>query len=149
MDFSSPQPPRRIQVLLPMINVVFLLIIFFLLAGRIDTGDPLPVERPELAHDAGTPGDLVLAVAADGRIGFADNLAEDASPASDARVLEALTAARAELCAARDCDVAAPRLTLHADRNLDAGRVADLLPRLAAMGFADVDLGTLDHGAAR
>ena len=149
MDFSTPQPPRRNQVMLPMINVVFLLIIFFLLAGRMDAGDPLPVERPELVQGDRPPGDLVLAIAADGRLGFADTVAEDTSGASDARVLAALATARAELCVARDCDVVAPLLTLHADRNLDAGGVADLLPRLAAMGFAALDLGTLDHGAAR
>lgn len=102
-----------------------------------------------LSRATAPPGDLVLAIAADGRLGFADTVAEDTSGASDARVLAALATARAELCVARDCDVVAPLLTLHADRNLDAGGVADLLPRLAAMGFAALDLGTLDHGAAR
>ncbi len=49
MEF--PEPPRRprAESILPMINVVFLLLIFFLMTSRLAQPDPVEVAPPEAA----------------------------------------------------------------------------------------------------
>ena len=55
--------------ILPLINVVFLLLIFFMLAGRIATGDRIPVQPPLSQSEARPAGrDLTILVAADGKV---------------------------------------------------------------------------------
>lgn len=43
--FGAPRRPRR-PSLTPMIDVVFLLLVFFMLAARFDTGAALPLSLP-------------------------------------------------------------------------------------------------------
>lgn len=55
---QQPQRRERELSLIPLINVVFLLLIFFMLAGTVSPSDKLPVEPPtskqgqRLSHDA-------------------------------------------------------------------------------------------------
>ena len=57
--------------ILPLINVVFLLLIFFMLAGKIAAGDPIPAEPPRSASEAASGArELVIVMGADGRIAF-------------------------------------------------------------------------------
>ena len=52
--------------MLPLINVVFLLLIFFLLAGRLAATDPFPVEAPHALSGERIGGhDMVVHVGAD------------------------------------------------------------------------------------
>ncbi|MCG8695644.1 MAG: biopolymer transporter ExbD, partial [Minwuiales bacterium] len=55
--------------ILPLINVVFLLLIFFMLAGRLSAGDPFRVDPPaSVSADPAEQRDLVVLVGADGRL---------------------------------------------------------------------------------
>lgn len=132
MDFSSP--PRRAaqDSLLPMINVVFLLLVFFLISARMTPPEPFPVTPPEAEAQEEAQGLFTLHIAADGLAGYRDGLGEGA--------LVALAAARGARCAAVDCAADPPRLLLRADAALPGQALARLLPRLAGMGFARVDL---------
>lgn len=149
MHFSDPMPDRGNLTLLPMINVVFLLVIFFLLAGELRPADPLAVAPPEIAAGDQPGGWLSLSVAEDGRLGFGNTVGEDAGPRSDDMVIAALVSARAGLCAGADCTLAPPGLILRADRKLDAARVARLLPVLAQIGFSDIRIEGVARGADR
>lgn len=62
----SREEPERI---LPLINVVFLLLIFFMIVGRLAAGDPFVVTPPNAAAEdpARTAGHEVL-IGADGRL---------------------------------------------------------------------------------
>ncbi len=146
MQFTDPAPRHGNLTLLPMINVVFLLLVFFLLAGEMRPAEPFAVQPPEAAKGAPSSGGLVLAISAEGRLGFAAVTGADDSPAADAPVLAALEAALAQWCAGADCAANPPALVLRADRGLEAGRVARLLPVLAGRGFGRVELAavTLD-----
>ncbi|MCG8693196.1 MAG: biopolymer transporter ExbD, partial [Minwuiales bacterium] len=47
--------------ILPLINVVFLLLIFFMLAGRLSAGDPFRVDPPaSVSADPAEQRDLVV-----------------------------------------------------------------------------------------
>jgi biopolymer transport protein ExbD len=136
MDFSPP--PRRAaqDSLLPMINVVFLLLVFFLISARMTPPEPFPVTPPEAQAQEEAQGLFTLHVAADGLAGYREAMGEAA--------LEALAAARGAHCAAVDCVAEPPRLLLRADAALPGQALARMLPRLAAMGFARVDLLALE-----
>lgn len=139
MDFSDPPRRKPQENLLPMINVVFLLLIFFLISARLTPPEPFAVSPPEAVMAAESQGEFTLFIAADGRIGYRDVLAEAA--------LAAIAAARADHCAVADCRLEPPRLTLRADSALPAARLAALLPELAGLGFDRIELLALAGGA--
>ena len=47
MDFERQKKPLKEISMVPLINVVFLLLIFFLVAGTVEKFDIVPVELPE------------------------------------------------------------------------------------------------------
>ncbi|MEG9863023.1 MAG: biopolymer transporter ExbD [Parvularculales bacterium] len=56
----AENPPRRpYEAVTPLINIVFLLLIFFLLAGTIRPTEPVDVTLPESAHDDGAVSDSI------------------------------------------------------------------------------------------
>jgi biopolymer transport protein ExbD len=132
MEFSPP--PRRTaqDSLLPMINVVFLLLVFFLISARMTPPEPFPVIPPQAQAQEEAQGLFTLHIGADGRIGYRDALGDAA--------LAGLAAARGAHCAAVDCAAEPPRLLLRADAGLPAVALARLMPRLGALGFDRVDL---------
>lgn len=71
MTFGKQQrrPADEDQRILPLINIVFLLLIFFLVAGQLSRTDPIELQPP--ASDSEVPagdGGLRLFVAADGSV---------------------------------------------------------------------------------
>ena len=71
MRFASTPSKSGEERVLPLINVVFLLLIFFLLAGRLAATDPFPVEAPRSLGGERIGGhDLVVHVGADGSLAF-------------------------------------------------------------------------------
>jgi len=60
---------REDDRILPLINVVFLLLIFFMVVGSLSATDPFPVEPPRSINgEAGDPKDVVLLIGEDGRL---------------------------------------------------------------------------------
>lgn len=75
MKFRSYTNPDRGQEtgIIPLVNIVFLLLIFFMLVGRITPVDVLPVEPPVSARgDASDARDTLILLSADGRIAVGD-----------------------------------------------------------------------------
>ena len=126
-------PPRRAlsEPLLPMINVVFLLLVFFLLAATLARPAPFPVTPPE-AHSDTAPdsGALTLYLDAQGEAGF--------GAARGAGALAAL--GQAAGAARAQCGDCANTLQLRADAEVSGAALADLLPQLSALGFRDLSL---------
>lgn len=122
MDFA-PLPRRRPkEAIVPMINVVFLLLIFFLISAQITPPAPFEVTLPDATGGtAAVPADT-LHIDADGQLAFNASRGE--------AVYDAL-AARATPDAA---------LLIRADAALDAAILARLLPELAARGVSAVEL---------
>jgi biopolymer transport protein ExbD len=118
-----PEPPHRRQGeenLIPLINVVFLLLIFFMLAG-FATPDLFRVDPPTSAVE--TPLEdqgHVLLLAADGRLALGEEALElDALPARLRALLESNPEARIKLKA--DAEVTSPLLLDTLDRLREAG----------------------------
>ena len=133
-------PPRRPppESVVPMINVVFLLLIFFLMTAEIAPPEPFAVAPPVAESGDPADGPFVLYLGPDGVAGFGDAEGDDAA-------LAALDAEMQAYCAATDCSEAVPppALILRADQGVPAARVAALLSRLGGLGFAAVQLVTV------
>ncbi|TMV87720.1 biopolymer transporter ExbD [Thioclava sp. BHET1] len=155
MDFTEPPRTARASNLLPMINVVFLLLIFFLISAKLTPPEPFPVSPPQAAERDQSDGEFSLYVGGTGALGFRDVVAEkpdaatsdtETGTAGEARVLAALKAAREAWCATQDCAATPPTLVLHADAKLPVPTLARLVRRLGGLGFAKVALRTQPVG---
>ncbi|PKQ11653.1 MAG: biopolymer transporter ExbD [Alphaproteobacteria bacterium HGW-Alphaproteobacteria-1] len=124
MEFATPRRRRAAEPIVPMINVVFLLLIFFLMSAQIAPPAPFDVILPESgAGDRAAPADT-LYMDEGGRLAF--------NAARGEAVLGAL-AARATPDAP---------LQIRADAGLEARALARLLPELAARGVERVEIVT-------
>lgn len=109
-----------------MINLVFLLLVFFMVAGRVLSPDGFDIEPPQADRRPASDAPALLTVARDGRLAFAGM-----------PVTEEALAARLD-----GWDGAAP-LGIAVDARLEAKRLVALLERLRAAGIAEVELRTL------
>lgn len=121
--FGLEQPARRNrgEPIIPMINVVFLLLIFFLLSASIAPPEPLPVDPPDAD---GQPPEQIFApllVSASGELAYADAQGDDVWP----------------LLARRDPVADMP---VRADAGVAAAQLVAILARLAATTPAPVVL---------
>lgn len=134
MNFSPPERRKPQENLLPMINVVFLLLIFFLISARLTPPEPFPVAPPEAetVTEAQSQGEFTLFLSQAGELGYLDQLGDVA--------LTDIAAARTEYCGRTDCEAEPPRLTLRADRAMSASQLAALMPRLSGLGFKAIEL---------
>lgn len=107
----------------PMINIVFLLLIFFLLSATIAPPDPFDMTLPDadVADADGVVSPDTLHVSADGALIFGGAQGDAALAAVAAR------------------SVTGP-LTVRADARFDGAAFAALLGRLAAVGVDEVNL---------
>ena len=128
--------PRRAATpaddrILPLVNIVFLLLIFFMVAGQLTRADPFDIAPPRSASDGAAPdGPAVVLVGADGRL------------ALDGEVM-----ARPELLAAIPGRLGAKaRLRLKVDGRADAVRTVHLVVGLKAAGARDIRLLTTPDG---
>lgn len=71
MGFGQPKHrrPDEDQRVMPLINVVFLLLIFFMVAGQLSKTDPIKIEPPKSDSDKDAGGQRVeILIAKDGRL---------------------------------------------------------------------------------
>jgi biopolymer transport protein ExbD len=135
--FDLSEPPRRSSGdnLLPMINVVFLLLIFFLISAQLTAPEPFVVDPPEASSVEPVDGVWTAYLSADGEFGYREARGDE--------VLALLETERRDHCAAVDCQSEPPILVLRADGVVPASRLARLMPHLGALGFAEVRLVTV------
>ncbi len=121
--------------LVPLINIVFLLLIFFMLAGSIRPPDPIEIDRPVSdAPGRPSPGPVRILLSPTGL--FVDELAVEASE------LSAVLTAR--WSAQRAGDERA--VEIHADRNLPFARLSNVLTVIRAATPDRVQLVTRGDG---
>lgn len=128
MIVAPPKRPRSTEEnVLPLINIVFLLLIFFMLAGVLAQNPPFELTPPQTAEteDSAQLERQVLTVAADGRLAFAGEPIE-----------------RADLAAAlADWPTDKP-LQIRADGHLKADAMTGVFATLRSAGIGEVDLLT-------
>jgi len=122
-----PEPRRQPSTdenVLPLINIVFLLLIFFMLAGAVSATAPFPLEPPTTrAAESTSAPQSGIAIAGDGRLAFGGEKIE----------LEGLVDA---VEAWREDAGADAILSVRADAGARSSRLLEVLGRLRA---ADVD----------
>lgn len=128
MLLPLPKRDRRMEDnVLPLINVVFLLLIFFMVAGSMQVRAPFRVQPPDTANAADAtarPG--VLVVGADGQLALGGKMVDKAE-------LRKRLAER---------DGGEP-LQIKADADMKASRLSDLLALARGAGIAKVQLITV------
>lgn len=130
---------KRDDHLIPLINVIFLMLIFFMIVGRITPSEPLTVQPP--ISGQGREGDdqaRVLLIGADGRIALDGELITRA--ALRERIAAWVTETRDPSASRR------VNLTLKADASVRAGALRETLDLLRAAGVEKVSLITARGG---
>ncbi|WGI21502.1 biopolymer transporter ExbD [Amylibacter sp. IMCC11727] len=72
MDFSHPVKRKAEESIVPMINVVFLLLIFFLMTSQITPPEPFDVSVPDAETVSEPAAELLVYVSKDGAVQFED-----------------------------------------------------------------------------
>ena len=130
--FRTTRKPRQVA-LISLIDVMFVLLLFFMIAGHLEAYSPLPVLLPEA--DSGQlldEGPIKVALASDGRISVNDT------------AFNALTV-QSEL--ARQLATNKERVvTIKADANLEANRLVALLEQVRAAGGVNLSIVTQSQG---
>jgi len=133
MHFPDRRPDPTEERILPLINVVFLLLIFFMLAGSLSITEPFAVSPPESASEGRPePETRRLLLAADGR------LALDGAVMEETEILRTLESALA--------DHPGLRLELKADAEVPGNRVVVLMEALNGTGLEKLYLLTGPRG---
>jgi len=122
MDFSDPPRKPRAESIVPMINVVFLLLIFFLMTSQIAPPDPFEITPPTANQDGEATAEPVLYINAAGTVHF------DGMEGPDAFARLAPLAATSDV------------LLIKADAQLEASTLAATLTALTQAGFASVEI---------
>ncbi|MEL7153477.1 MAG: biopolymer transporter ExbD [Pseudomonadota bacterium] len=121
MDLTEPPRKPRGESIVPMINVVFLLLIFFLMTATIAPPEPFEVNPPTSKADAPAEANQPLFVSAEGALSWGEVTGDP--------VFAAIAAAG--LGTTPDS-----LLIIRADKALPGGEVARLLKQLASVGIA-------------
>ena len=121
MDFGSPPRRPRAESVVPMINVVFLLLVFFLMTATIAPPDPVGATPPEAGPSGPVDRSPTLHIGADGALAFGTERGE------------------AALAAVPPGSV----LTVRADAGLPGTELARVIARLAEAGVTEVRLVTV------
>lgn len=136
MKITRPTPRRHPETIIALIDVVFFLLVFFMLIGRMDATAPFEVSPPTALTGADMPaGGVTLSVAADGTMALDGEAIE---PDQIEPRVQALLTTQPDVLI---------RINAHRDAALRA-----ILPRIArfeAMGARDVVLVVTPPGPVR
>lgn len=137
MNFEPEVRREQTESIVPMINVVFLLLIFFLMTSEIAPPEPFSVVPPDAATEAQADGIFTLFLSAEGELAYQDVTGEEAT-------LAALKVDLDEYCGQGDCspDSHGPPVLLRADQGVTANTIATLMPKLGELGFKQTHLIT-------
>ncbi len=124
-------PRRASEPIAPLIDMVFLLLLFFMLVGTIEPLEPFSVEPPKASQtDKAHTGTLMI------HVGKADRLAFEGQVMDLATLITRIAERRAQ-------EVAEPSpVALKADAAVDSGRVIAILQALREVGVHQVVLLT-------
>ena len=123
---SQKRPRNDDDRILPLINIVFLLLIFFMVAGHLSATDPFAITPPH--SDTETTPDMdthLILIDRQGR------LALDGLPLTEPALLEAFGSSSMS------------SVRIKADGAVDAIRVIALMERLRGAGLTDLQLLTV------
>lgn len=140
MQFTTSSRRRPPDNHVPMINVVFLLLVFFLMTAQIAPPTPIDVTPPTATADDPADGTFTLYLGKDGLLAYVNALGTD-------EALARLQAAKEALCTVERCkeETVSHTLVLRADAAAPGAALAKLMPRIAQIGFARIQLVTVQE----
>ena len=129
MDFERHRKPMREISLVPLINVVFLLLIFFLVAGTVEKFDVVPVELPEaISGQVLDEGHIQIVLGKRSEVLINDEL---------------ITIDEIQEQLAKQLEFNKKRIiTVKADANMDAGRLITVMNKIKQAGGENLSLVT-------
>ncbi len=131
MQIQPPEQGEELDPILPMINVVFLLLIFFMLAGALHAVDVFEVTPPTSVSETDAMDEEgVVLVGADGQLAIKGAVVDETD----------LQLAVSDMLAARPEAL----IRLKADNRVDAVRVVEVMELLEAVGVERLILLTLE-----
>ena len=134
MHFPDRRPDQTEERILPLINVVFLLLIFFMIAGSLTVTEPFEIDPPASRSQADhEPDSLMILFSQDGR------LALDNQPVQEAQLLDKLAKVLQEK--------PDTQITLKADNALPANQLVRFTQALNEAGVKKLRLLTLQEEA--
>lgn len=134
VDFDRRTRKPRPIALIPLIDVMFVLLLFFMIAGHLEAVSPLPINLPEA--DSGQvldEGPVKVSLASDGRIMINDNMFS--SGTSQAELQRQLANNKERI------------ITIKADANLEANKLVTLLEQVRLAGGVNLSIVTESGGA--
>lgn len=130
--------PNQDDNLIPLINIVFLMLIFFMVAGHISESDPIKVQPPSSISDKQDKLEpMVIVVAADGQVAFEQELMANAE--LERQLNERFEAAR---------DQQAFSLLVKVDADLPVDKLQSVLNIIRQSGIKRVSLATQKRAGA-
>lgn len=120
--------------LIPLINIVFLMLIFFIVAGQIEASDGVKIESPKSVSDTKlTAEHLKVVIAEDGQL-FIDGaqIAQEDFASRILTYMQTLTSEQKENAA----------VVIKADGNLTVDRMQDYVKTIKTSGIAHISLMT-------
>ncbi|MFN4231121.1 ExbD/TolR family protein [Parvibaculum sp.] len=129
IEFDEEPPRRQFETLVPLINVVFLLLIFFLLAGTMKPAEDVAVSLPEgMLNDREQEVPTTLIVEADGFVWLGDRV-------MDAKLSGVMVEKHLK-------DTNTKRVAIKADADAPAEAVLQLMEGLREAGVEQVTILT-------
>ncbi|MFN2361113.1 MAG: ExbD/TolR family protein [Marinobacter sp.] len=133
MHFPDRRPDQTEERILPLINVVFLLLIFFMIAGSLSVTEPFDVEPPSSRSEGiHEPDTVIILMSADG------HFALDNETFAEAQLLTRIASLMQEKPQAQ--------ITLKADGRLPGNRLVRFTQALYDAGVKKLRLLTLPEG---
>ncbi len=133
MQLPIQKQEEEADTILPLINVVFLLLIFFIMTGAMHAVDYFNVNPPSSSSEIqGSLDDTVILVGSDGRIAIDNKEVDEAD--LQLSILDKLAAN------------AGAAVRIKADGRADAARVVEIMELIEAVGVGRVMLLTLEPG---
>jgi biopolymer transport protein ExbD len=120
MEFAPPPKRPRGESNVPMLNVVFLLLVFFLMTSQLTPPEPFAVSPPTAGEPQQAQAEPVVYVDASGMLAMNDLRGQ--------QVIQTLAAQPPET------------LRLRADAQTPARQIARILAQLASVGVTGVEL---------
>lgn len=129
MEFARNRRKLRPISMVSLIDIIFTVILFFLVAGHLEKFSIIPIDLPKA--DSGQrldEGPIVVMLGEHGEIIMNDDLYDDAKVAAELKKQFAINAERI--------------VTIKADSNMDANLLVDFLERIRAAGGKNLSLVT-------
>lgn len=125
MRLTRPPPRQAPETIIALIDVVFFLLVFFMLIGRMDATAPFEVTPPTATTGADMPaGGITLSIGADGA------RAVDGKPTADAMAL----------LLPRIADAPETLIRINAHQDAELRHILPMIAQLEAAGAQDVAL---------